>query len=176
MLERVELVEGATVTGMPVYIYVCISPDYWKHCLSLNFPFSPNNDSSSTLVPEQQQARVWVWAAGGLVALCGGTEVGGWVFRLGSSDVHGAVALLSIQSDSHCPFFASFHPHLHLLQTGSWGPLQVPICTSVKQRKSWKGKTAGEIGALSFLNPQQGRTLAHSQEAAHSCSERQGHT
>ena len=34
---------------------------------------------------------------------------------------------------------ASFHPHLHLLQTGSWGPLQVPICTSVKYRKSWKG-------------------------------------
>ena len=76
-------------------------PDYQKHCHSLNVPFPPDNGSSSILVPEQQQAWVWVWAAEGWGALCGGTEVCGWVFRLGFSDVHGAVALLSIQSDSH---------------------------------------------------------------------------
>ena len=64
------------MTGMPIYL--CLHfPLITKNSHSSNFPFPPNNDSSSMLVPEQQQARVWVWAAGGLVALCGGTEVGG---------------------------------------------------------------------------------------------------
>ena len=125
-------------------------PDYQKHCHSLNFPFPTNNGSSSALVPEQQQARVWMWAAGGWGALCGGAEVCGWVFRLGSSNVHGAVALLNVQSGSHSSLL-----------------LFIPICTHYKQvpgalsrfpsvlvwsiERPGRG-TAGETGALSFLN------------------------
>ena len=132
-------------------------PDYQKHCHSLNFPFSPNNGSSSMLVPEQQQARLWVWAARGWGALCGGTEVGGWVFRLGSSEVHGAVALLSIQSDSLSSlllFIPIYTYHKQVLGAFCRFP-SVPMESIERAGR----ETAGEIGALSFLKPEQGRML-----------------
>ena len=80
------------------------------HWLSL---FQPTHGSSSVLVPEQQQAWLWVWAAGGWGALCAGSEVCGWVFRLGSSDVNVAVTLLSVQSDSHSSLHFSTPIYTH---------------------------------------------------------------
>ena len=65
------------MTGIPVNLWFhfpLITENTVVPWLSL---FQPTHGSSSTLVPEQQQARLWVWAAGDLVALCGGTEVCG---------------------------------------------------------------------------------------------------
>ena len=115
---------------------VPLSPDYWKHCSSLAFPFPTHTWLFLNSGPR---------AAAGKALGMGCRGLSGTVWRhrgmwlsLQSSDIQGAVALLSIQSDSHLSLLFFIPTYTHYKQVLG-GFLQVPICTSVKQRKSWKG-------------------------------------
>ena len=106
-------------------------PDYWKHCSSLNFPFPTHTWFFLNPGP-----RV---AAGKALGMgCRGLSSTVWRHRgmwlsLQSSDIQGAVALLSIQSDSHLSllFFIPIYTHYKQVLGGF---LQVPICSNEIKR------------------------------------------